>query len=157
MVGCASVFSQLIAIFSRRQFHELVVKHRAERYARKSTPGIISWPFCSAKWLKPRACERFAEDWLSAWETEASGDDSQSEQIRAGSRLLPPKDFPEKDWIEFSLNPAEVETKRRALLQYSTQMLVMGRFLLSFARSNELFWLEPTRSEEDIKKVKCCE
>ncbi len=39
MVRCASIFSQLIAIFSRRQFHELVVKHRAERYAK----GFDSW------------------------------------------------------------------------------------------------------------------
>jgi len=79
------------------------------------------------------------------------------EESGTGSRLLPPKDFPEKDWISFSLKPGEVETKRRALLQYSSQMLIMGRYLMSFARSNELFWLEPTRSEEDIKKVKCCE
>ena len=79
------------------------------------------------------------------------------EESGTGSLLLPPKDFPEKDWISFSLKPAEVETKRRALLQYSSQMLIMGRYLMSFARSNELFWLEPTRSEEDIKKVKCCE
>jgi hypothetical protein len=33
-------------------------------------------------------------------------------------------------------------TKRQALLEYQTQMLVMGRYLLSFARSNELFLLE---------------
>jgi tetratricopeptide (TPR) repeat protein len=39
MVCCSSLFGQLISLFSRRQFHELVVKHRAERYAK----GFNSW------------------------------------------------------------------------------------------------------------------
>src|SRR5262245_5849322 len=58
-----------------------------------------------------------------------------------GSRLYPPQGFPEEDreWISFPLSPEEVDTKRRALLLYRTQMLVMGRYLLSFARGNELF------------------
>jgi LmbE family N-acetylglucosaminyl deacetylase len=61
-----------------------------------------------------------------------------------GSRLNPPDNFPDqgKPWISFSLKPEEVETKRVAILQYHTQMLVMGRFLLSFSRSNELFRME---------------
>jgi len=58
-----------------------------------------------------------------------------------GSRLNPPENFPDrgKQWISFTLKPEEMETKRKAILQYHTQMLVMGRFLLSFSRSNELF------------------
>ena len=58
-----------------------------------------------------------------------------------GSRLNPPDNFPDqgKQWISFTLKPEEVETKRKAILQYHTQMLVMGRFLLGFSRSNELF------------------
>ncbi len=58
-----------------------------------------------------------------------------------GSRLDPPENFPAqgKQWISFTLKPEEVETKRKAILQYHTQMLVMGRFLLRFSRSNELF------------------
>ncbi len=58
-----------------------------------------------------------------------------------GLRLNPPDNFPDqgKQWISFALKPEEVTTKRKAILQYHTQMLVMGRFLLSFARSNELF------------------
>jgi len=61
-----------------------------------------------------------------------------------GLRLNPPADFPGrvKQWISFDLKPDEVETKRRAILKYHTQMLVMGRFLLSFSRSNELFRLD---------------
>jgi len=39
MVRCASLFSQLMGLFYRRQFHELVVKYRAERYAK----GFNSW------------------------------------------------------------------------------------------------------------------
>jgi LmbE family N-acetylglucosaminyl deacetylase len=61
-----------------------------------------------------------------------------------GSRLNPPNNFPDqgKRWISFTLKPEEVETKRKAILQYHTQMLVMSRFLLGFARSNELFRLD---------------
>ena len=58
-----------------------------------------------------------------------------------GLRLNPPDNFPDKSkhWISFALKPEEVETKHKAILQYQTQMLVMGRFLMSFSRSNELF------------------
>ncbi len=59
----------------------------------------------------------------------------------AGSHLAPPEGFPAKgrEWISFPLKPEEVQTKREAILEYHTQMLVMGRFLMSFARSNELY------------------
>ena len=58
-----------------------------------------------------------------------------------GLHLNPPDSFPDrrKQWISFTLKPEEVDTKRKAILQYHTQMLVMGRFLMSFSRSNELF------------------
>ena len=39
MVRCASVFSQLVALFSRSEFLHLVREHRAERYAK----GFSSW------------------------------------------------------------------------------------------------------------------
>jgi hypothetical protein len=39
MVKHASLFSQLIALFSRHQFYSLVAKHKAERYAK----GFNSW------------------------------------------------------------------------------------------------------------------
>jgi len=39
MVRCASLFSQLVGLFSRGQFHHLVKKHRAERYSK----GVGSW------------------------------------------------------------------------------------------------------------------
>lgn len=39
MVRCASLFSQLIAVFNRNQFYGLVIKHKAERYAK----GFNSW------------------------------------------------------------------------------------------------------------------
>ena len=58
-----------------------------------------------------------------------------------GSVLKPPQGFPGKrtDWVSFDLNSKEMETKRKAILKHHTQVLVMGRFLLSFARDNELF------------------
>jgi len=62
----------------------------------------------------------------------------------AGAHLNPPDDFPDKnrEWISFPLKPEEVDTKRKAILDYHTQMLVMGRFLMSFATSNELYMLD---------------
>ena len=39
MVKHASLFSQLIALFNRYQFHSLVVQHKAERYSK----GFSSW------------------------------------------------------------------------------------------------------------------
>ena len=61
-----------------------------------------------------------------------------------GSLLHPPEGFPDKgiQWVSLSLTPEEVVTKRNALLEYHTQMIVMARYLLSFARSNELFIVE---------------
>jgi len=39
MVLCASLFSQLVALFNKTQFYHLVKKHRAERYSK----GYSSW------------------------------------------------------------------------------------------------------------------
>jgi len=39
MVRCASLFSQLIAVFNRNQFYGLVIKHKSERYSK----GFNSW------------------------------------------------------------------------------------------------------------------
>jgi LmbE family N-acetylglucosaminyl deacetylase len=62
----------------------------------------------------------------------------------AGARLNPPDGFPDKNrtWIPLPLTPEEMAKKRRAILEYHSQMLVMGRFMLSFARSNELWITE---------------
>ena len=55
--------------------------------------------------------------------------------------LHPPSQFPESahTWLPLVLSPAELQAKRQALTQYQSQMLVMGQYLLSFVRSNELF------------------
>jgi Domain of unknown function (DUF4372) len=39
MVRHASLFGQLVALFNRQWFHELVYRHRSERYAK----GYLSW------------------------------------------------------------------------------------------------------------------
>lgn len=44
MVRCASLFSQLLDLFSRREFCRLVVDHRAERYSK----GYNSWDHFTA-------------------------------------------------------------------------------------------------------------
>ncbi len=79
-----------------------------------------------------------------------------------GSRLNPPEGFPgegpgrEAGWIAFSLSDQEAETKRKAILEYHTQMLVMGRFLLSFARTNELFIIDHSGTANGTDKAPCC-
>jgi len=67
------------------------------------------------------------------WPLEAEG---------AGTNVLsPPANFPPSEgrWSSLELTPDEIGAKRVALLLYHSQMLVIGRFLLAFARSNELF------------------
>ena len=75
-----------------------------------------------------------------------------------GSHLNPPEGFRdnETEWISFPLHPKETEVKRKALLQYHTQMLVMGRYLMSFARVNELFVLEDQGLSKEMEKIPCC-
>ena len=67
-----------------------------------------------------------------------------SQGAGTGSLLHPPEGFPDKaiQWVSLTLTPEEVVAEPKAILEYRTQMLVMGRFLSSFARSNELFILE---------------
>jgi LmbE family N-acetylglucosaminyl deacetylase len=58
-----------------------------------------------------------------------------------GTTLNPPSGFPEAEgrWFSMTLTADEAATKRRALLAYTTQMEVIGRFMLAFGRTNELF------------------
>ena len=44
-----------------------------------------------------------------------------------GSRLDPPEGFPAKgrQWVSLTLSPEELQTKRQAILEYRTQMIVM--------------------------------
>lgn len=67
-----------------------------------------------------------------------------SQGAGTGLRLDPPEGFPDQgiNWASLALTPEEAVAKRRAILEYQTQMIVMGRYLLGFARSNELFMIE---------------
>ena len=60
---------------------------------------------------------------------------------RVDATLLPPKQFPplEGTWSNLALTPEEAAAKRAAILLYRSQMLVIGRLMLAFASSNELF------------------
>lgn len=49
----------------------------------------------------------------------------------------------------------EVEAKGKAIL-YRTQPLVMGRFPMSFARTNELFVMEKDGVGKEMGKISCC-
>lgn len=54
--------------------------------------------------------------------------------------LLPPKRLKnDEDWGRFDLSPAQVDLKARAIQRYSSQVLLLGDFLPSFARRDELF------------------
>jgi hypothetical protein len=73
------------------------------------------------------------------------------------SPLLPPLGFSTagESWIQFPLSLKERETKRQALLQYRSQMAVMGSYLLSFVRANELF-LRDSSAQEDLRSQQLC-
>jgi len=51
MVRHASLFSQLVALFHRQRFYELVYRHRAERYARPLHNYFRCRPAFSFPWL----------------------------------------------------------------------------------------------------------
>jgi LmbE family N-acetylglucosaminyl deacetylase len=73
------------------------------------------------------------------------------------SALAPPHDFPgPARWVKFPLTPGEAALKRDAVARYRTQMDAMAGYLLSFARANELFVLDPVRLPADAER-RCCE
>jgi LmbE family N-acetylglucosaminyl deacetylase len=74
-----------------------------------------------------------------------------------GARLNPPEGFPDEgsEWISLALSDQELANKRRCLMEYNTQMLVMGRYLMSFARANELFLIDPENATSGPAKTQC--
>ncbi len=72
--------------------------------------------------------------------------------------LMPPLPFPEGQisWLSLPLTASEIDGKRRVLTQYKSQMLVMGSYLLSFVRANELFSPAPHTDVEENEKLRCC-
>jgi LmbE family N-acetylglucosaminyl deacetylase len=64
-----------------------------------------------------------------------------NQEARSGVRLNPPPDFPVhgRKWTSLGLNSREVDVKRRAIVKYRSQMVMLNRFLLSFDKSDELF------------------
>lgn len=57
--------------------------------------------------------------------------------------MVPPATFAAQrageQWISFPLDPEVISAKARALQEYKSQLTLLGRFLLSFVRRNELF------------------
>ncbi len=52
MVRCASLFRQLIALFDRKEFYRLVIKHQAERYVKGYSSCVqLVGPFYSDAFL----------------------------------------------------------------------------------------------------------
>jgi LmbE family N-acetylglucosaminyl deacetylase len=58
-----------------------------------------------------------------------------------GMALTPPAGFPpgEGRWASLLLTDDEAAAKKKALRAYASQMEIIGRFLLAFGRTNELF------------------
>lgn len=80
----------------------------------------------------------------------------------AGSYLNPPEGFPDKahekevKWFSLSLSPEEMDTKKKAILQYHSQMLDMGSYMMSFMRPNELFMKEHQKSAREMAQIPWC-
>jgi LmbE family N-acetylglucosaminyl deacetylase len=53
-------------------------------------------------------------------------------------------------WARIDLTPAQVERKAEAIRAHVSQVSVMRRFLLSFARRNELMSSTPIPIREEI-------
>lgn len=64
-----------------------------------------------------------------------------SDDAGTGSILKPPAGFPASEgrWVSLRLTPGEAAVKKQALLDYTSQMQVIGRFMTGFGRDNELF------------------
>jgi LmbE family N-acetylglucosaminyl deacetylase len=64
-----------------------------------------------------------------------------ADDVTPGVAFTPPAAFPASAgrWTSLPLTPDETATKQRALLAYSSQMQVIGRFMRAFGRNNELF------------------
>jgi LmbE family N-acetylglucosaminyl deacetylase len=75
-----------------------------------------------------------------------------------GLHLSPPENLPDKkaQWASLPLGSKETETKRKAILAYHTQMLVIGPFLLSFSRANEVFLVEHQALAKEMESLPCC-
>ena len=73
-----------------------------------------------------------------------------------GALLNPPDGFSEGTaWISLALSDEEIANKRKSLMEYQSQMLVMGRYLMSFARANELFLTDQQQDNEGPAKMQC--
>jgi len=91
MVRCASIFSQLVALFSRPLFYNLVVEHKAERYSK----GYSSWDHSCLPYGRQAGCSHAVlstgsgqEPPRNMWrislyygETPSPGDEACSQQI----------------------------------------------------------------------------
>jgi len=53
-----SIFSQLLQLFPRTKFQEVVKKTKAERHARDLFAGVNLCPCCSASWGEPIRLEK---------------------------------------------------------------------------------------------------
>jgi hypothetical protein len=62
------------------------------------------------------------------------------------------KDQPGSLWRS---SDEESANKRKSLMEYQSQMLVMGRYLMSFARANELFLTDQQEGKEGTAKMQC--
>lgn len=74
-----------------------------------------------------------------------------------GALLNPPDGFSGEGitWISLALSDEEIANKRKSLMEYQSQMLVMGRYLMSFARANELFLTDQQHDNEGPAKMQC--
>jgi LmbE family N-acetylglucosaminyl deacetylase len=69
--------------------------------------------------------------------------------------LVPPKNLlePASHWGRVHLSPSDVSIKYGAITEYSSQIRLFGRFLSSFARSNELFESLPVAALSPVSFV----
>lgn len=110
------------------------------------------------EWLRQNG-EQWVND-LEAWHYVVHrGDWPAPKGLKPRARLLPPPGLlsGSQEWQMLPLEPTVVGRKAEAIMTYESQVRVMRRYLVSFARSNELFarlppvqvpWLDIGAGEE---------
>ncbi|MGE5245345.1 MAG: PIG-L deacetylase family protein [Betaproteobacteria bacterium] len=113
----------------------LVIPHPEDEHPDHCSTHIFAREAIDAVWPRRRTRPRIVQYLIHY------GQWPMSAEAGAGSELRPPTAFPAREgrWASLKLTAAESVAKKRALLAYSSQMLVIGRFVLAFGRSNELF------------------
>lgn len=133
-----SVVTELSQLLRQWQPQLIVMPHPADAHG--DHWATYNFTTYTLEWLRQTG-EEWVND-LEAWHYVVHrGDWPAPKGLKPRARLLPPPGLlsGSQQWQLLPLEPHVVERKAQAILTYRSQVRVMRRYLVSFARSNELF------------------